>query len=70
MISPSFEKPHQKVIYLSNFAISKHFFKIYSVFSLILRELITFEIKLSNLTTQLCSLLANCYVNIELGYPT
>ena len=26
MISPSFEKPHQKVIYLTNFAISKHFF--------------------------------------------
>ena len=26
MISPSFEKPHQKVIYLTNFAINKHFF--------------------------------------------
>ena len=37
MISPSFEKPHQKVIYLTNFAISKHFFfEIYIYFKRVL----------------------------------
>ena len=48
MISPSFEKPHQKVIYLSNFAISRLFFFEYIYIYIYFKRVLTYFMGINN----------------------